>query len=96
MSFSVSDGGAYAVLFSVCVLFTMMAMGSAGYLKCLPDAVTNCCTLKIHDMEVLHSADYFLSARNSAGWFALGMSFFATGMGAWVLYGSTGTSIASA
>lgn len=89
MAFNVPEAAAYAVLFSVCVLFTLMAFGSAGLLKCLPDAVTNCCALKIHDKEILHSADYFLSARNSAGWFALGMSFFATGMGAWVLYGST-------
>ena len=66
-----------------------MAMGSAGFFKCLPESITNCCQLKIHDTEILHSADYFLSARNSAGWFAIGMSFFATGMGAWTLYGST-------
>jgi len=89
MAFNVSEGAAYATLVCVCILFTLMAMGSAGYLKCLPDPVTNCCSLKIHDTDVIHSADYFLSARNSAGWFSIGMSFFATGMGAWILYGST-------
>ena len=38
MAFNVSEAAAYAVLISVCVLFTLMAMGSTGYLKCLPES----------------------------------------------------------
>ena len=89
MSYDVTQAAAYAVLFTVLVVFTLLAMGSADLFKCLPAAVTNCCSLRIHDGEVLHSADYYLSARNSAGAFAIAMSFFASGMGAWVVYGTT-------
>jgi Na+/proline symporter len=89
MSFNVSEGAAYAVLFSVLVIFALMAFASADYFPCLPRAVRNCFQLKIHEHEILHSADYFLSARNSAGYFAIALSFFSTGMGAWVVYGTT-------
>eukprot|EP00588_Corethron_pennatum_P015354 CAMPEP_0194281548 /NCGR_PEP_ID=MMETSP0169-20130528/20933_1 /TAXON_ID=218684 /ORGANISM="Corethron pennatum, Strain L29A3" /LENGTH=600 /DNA_ID=CAMNT_0039026629 /DNA_START=117 /DNA_END=1919 /DNA_ORIENTATION=- len=34
-------------------------------------------------------ADFYLSARNSAGPWTIAMSYFASGMGAWVVYGST-------
>lgn len=89
MSYNVSEGAAYAVLFSVLVFFTFMAIVSVDYIRCLPQAVRNCFQLKIHDHDILYSADYFLSARNSAGFFAIAMSFFASGMGAWVVYGTT-------
>jgi len=35
------------------------------------------------------ATDFFLSARNSTGTFGIAMSFFASGMGAWVVYGTT-------
>jgi Na+/proline symporter len=34
-------------------------------------------------------ADFFLAARNSSNSRAIALSFFASGMGAWVVYGST-------
>jgi len=83
MAFDVSTGAAYAVLYSVLVFFTLLAVGSAGWLDCLP----------LHSICLLNKTgdtpDYFLSARNSAGTWALALSYFASGMGAWVLYGST-------
>ena len=33
--------------------------------------------------------DFFLSARESAGTWSVALSFFASGMGAWVVYGTT-------
>ena len=35
------------------------------------------------------SDDFFLSARSSASTMTLALSFFASGMGAWVVYGTT-------
>jgi hypothetical protein len=90
-TFDVSKGAAYAVLYSVLGFFTLLALGSAGYFSFLPDAATNCCTLKGHkkrtDDELTgFGTDYFLSARNSAGTWAIALSFFAGGMGAWVRF----------
>ena len=85
-SFDVSTGAAYAVLYSVLIFFTLLAVGAAGWLpKCLPKAATAICTLKsAKEGEVMLTTDYFLAARNSAGPVAIGLSFFASGMGAWV------------
>lgn len=38
---------------------------------------------------VLRPSDTFLSARSSAGAYAIAMSYFASGMGAWIVYGTT-------
>lgn len=91
MTFEVTKGAAYAVLYSVLVFFTLLAIGSAGYFSFLPDSVLRCCVLKNSDgdSEKQNTADYFLSARNSAGTWAIALSFFASGMGAWVVYGTT-------
>ena len=89
MGFDVSQGAAYAVLYSVLTTFTILAMGSAGWLSFLPDVLTRCCTLGGQAKGEKDSADYFLAARNSAGTAAIALSFFASGMGAWVLYGTT-------
>jgi SSS family solute:Na+ symporter len=86
MGFDVSTGAAYAVLYSVLSFFTILALGSAGFLSFLPDFLTKCCSLH-HDKD--GDADYFLAARNSAGTWTIALSFFASGMGAWVLYGTT-------
>jgi SSS family solute:Na+ symporter len=84
------QGAAYAVLFCTLVFFTILALGSMDYFHgFLPTKVTSCCLLKTKGEDEVHSADYFLSARNSAGPFAIAMSFFAGGMGAWVVYGTT-------
>ena len=37
---------------------------------------------------ILRPTDDFLSARNRYAWPTLALSFFASGMGAWVIYGS--------
>lgn len=84
-SFDVSTGAAYAVLYSVLLFFTLLAIGAAGWLSFLPKAMTAICTLKAaKEGEVMLTTDYFLAARNSAGPVAIGLSFFASGMGAWV------------
>lgn len=87
MDFDVAKGAANAVLYSVLIFFTILAIGTAGYLKCLPGRVTSFCTLVPKDGA--SGADYFLAARNSAGVWSIALSFFASGMGAWVLYGTT-------
>lgn len=94
MGFEVSIGAAYAVLYSTLACFTILALGSAGLLPCLPDKITALCMLNHKKSDTdnnneIDTADHFLSARNSAGPVAIALSFFASGMGAWVLYGTT-------
>jgi hypothetical protein len=87
MAFDVSTGAAYAVLYSVLASFTLLAAGSAGWFKALPRWATCFCTLKNHGADedaIVKTTDYFLSARNSAGTWAVALSYFAGGMGAWV------------
>lgn len=82
MAFNVSAGEAYTVLYCVLAFFTLLALGAAGLFSCLPDVMTAFCTLKT--APDTKEADYFLSARNSAGTWSIAVSFFASGMGAWV------------
>jgi hypothetical protein len=87
MGFDVSTGAAYAVLYSILISFTLMAGVCAGWFHgYLPAAVENLFVLSTNNDG---SPDYFLSARNSAGATTIALSFFASGMGAWVLYGTT-------
>jgi SSS family solute:Na+ symporter len=105
--YDVSTGGAYAVLYSVLGIFTILAILSAGYgSSCLPSNVRDVIVAKNNEgseeaketeNEItvsggaggLLATDFFLSARNSTGTFGIAMSFFASGMGAWVVYGTT-------
>ena len=88
--FEVSEGAAYAVLYCVLIIFTILAIGSTGLLDFLPEKVTSCCKIRTKgDGTDIKTNDYFLSARNSAGTWELALSYFAGGMGAWVLYGTT-------
>ena len=100
MAFDTTTGAAYAVLFSVLSLFTLIAIASAGYLRsCLPNGLNNQFALRpsgqdTEEVEKEHGshnngADFYLSARNSAPATMIALSFFASGMGAWVLYGPT-------
>ena len=87
MGFDVSKGAAYAVLYSVLFFFTVLALGSAGLLSFLPESLNRYVTLSSSKEGV--ETDHFLSARNSASAWAIALSFFASGMGAWILYGTT-------
>jgi SSS family solute:Na+ symporter len=95
MGYDVAVGASYAVLYTVLGSFTLLAILTAGYcgssslfhkLGCIMIPVMN---TEEEVVKEKHSADFFLSARNSAGARAIGLSFFASGMGAWVVYGST-------
>ena len=88
MDFDVSKGAANAVLYSVLSFFTLLAVGTAGYFYCLPEKINQWLTLDKTE-NASSGADYFLAARNSAGVWSIALSFFASGMGAWVLYGTT-------
>ena len=88
MAYNVSDAQAYVILFCVLVGFTALAVGSTGLLDFLPSGLTRLLTLhSTHDKA--RTTDYFLSARSSASSTSIALSFFASGMGAWVVYGTT-------
>jgi SSS family solute:Na+ symporter len=87
-TFDVSSAAAWIVLVTVCAVFGMIAVGSVGQLSCLPSKIKGLCLLNKRGDD-LKSVDYFLSARNSAGAWTIALSYFASGMGAWVVYGST-------
>mmetsp|Transcript_26342 Transcript_26342/g.40257 ORF Transcript_26342/g.40257 Transcript_26342/m.40257 type:complete len:591 (+) Transcript_26342:124-1896(+) len=102
--FDVPEEGAWAVLGTVLVIFSILAVVSAGYgSSILPAGVTDLLVAKnlseggesegksttVNDGSGLLATDFFLSARASTGTFGIAMSFFASGMGAWVVYGST-------
>lgn len=96
MTFNVSEGAAYAVLYSVLALFSLLALFSTGLLsRCMPRSLESCFVLQTPEGDNNNShhygmtTDYFLSARNSAKASSIALSFFASGMGAWVVYGTT-------
>jgi hypothetical protein len=89
MAFNVPTGAAYAVLYSILIFFTLLALGAAGWLpSCVEEPVSWCFRLGRNDQEFKNAkfltTDHFLSARNAAGTWSIGLSFFASGMGAWV------------
>lgn len=87
-TYDVSSAAAWAVLFGVCIAFTVIAIGSMDKYGCLPSSIKGLCLLNKRDEET-QTIDYFLSARNSANTWSIALSFFASGMGAWVVYGAT-------
>lgn len=87
-TFDVSATAAWIVLFGVCIFFTIIAVGSMDKFGCLPNSIKGLCLLNKRDEET-KNVDYFLSARDSAGYWSVALSFFASGMGAWVVYGAT-------
>ena len=87
-TYMVPVSGAWVVLICVCVFFTVIAIGSMDRFTCLPASLKGLCLLNKKDDEA-RTVDYFLSARNAAGPISIALSFFASGMGAWVVYGST-------
>jgi hypothetical protein len=93
MGFDVSNTAANAVLYTVLIFFTFLAIVSGGYLNsCLPEKILSCCLLRsrVHgnnsNNNAKSDADHFLSARNSASAREIALSFFASGMGAWVRF----------
>jgi hypothetical protein len=89
MAFDVPTSAAYAVLYSILVFFTVLALGAAGWLPSVLDPVSWCCRLGTTQGKSTNflTTDYFLSARGAAGAWSVGLSFFAAGMGAWVSSG---------
>jgi len=87
-TWDVSSTAAWIVLFGVCIFFTLLAFGSMDRFGCLPSQIKGLCLLNKRG-EDAKTVDYFLSARNSAGTWSIALSFFASGMGAWVVYGTT-------
>ncbi|KAL3827279.1 hypothetical protein ACHAXA_004754 [Cyclostephanos tholiformis] len=93
--YDVSEGTAYAVLYTVLCGFTILAILASGYCGSSRILVRLGCIMRpvapTEDMIVKQTktADFFLAARNSASASSIGLSFFASGMGAWVVYGST-------
>mmetsp|Transcript_14826 Transcript_14826/g.59374 ORF Transcript_14826/g.59374 Transcript_14826/m.59374 type:complete len:616 (-) Transcript_14826:552-2399(-) len=75
--FNVPEGGAWAVLISLLCFFALATAIAMGLSEKSP--------LK----ALIRPSDAFLSARGTAGWYAVGASFFASGMGAWIVYGTT-------
>ena len=88
MTYEVSKGAAAAVLYSVLAVFTLLAVASAGWFG---NSLGSFWTLN----KATDGADYFLAARKSAGTAAIALSFFASGMGAWVVYGTFGYLVAT-
>ena len=92
MGFDVSSVAANAVLYSVLIFFTLLAIVAGGFLNSyLPSNIISCCLLRSssnansNDTNNSKSdVDHFLSARNSASALEIALSFFASGMGAWV------------
>lgn len=98
MGYSISNDVTYAVLYSVLFVFGMIAIASADFFKCcLPTKLNDWFVLSGQHEEVSEDgkhknanrrADFFLSARDSANASTIALSFFASGMGAWVYYGT--------
>lgn len=86
-TFDVSPAASWVVLFGVCIFFSLLAVGSMEKFDCLPPQIGGLCLLNKRGDDA-KTEDYYLSARNSAGFFSIALSYFASGMGAWVVYGT--------
>ena len=75
--FNVPEGAAQALLISLLSFFALATVISL-FLK-----------EKSPIRAILRPSDDFLSARGSATWPTIALSFFASGMGAWIVYGTT-------
>lgn len=84
--FGPDKGGAWAVLFTVLTFFTFLACISREFIP-VPKFLRTLLVPKSNSKG--SSEDFFLSARSSADSTTIALSFFASGMGAWVLYGTT-------
>ena len=75
--FNVPEGDAWALLISLLCFFAVATIVALFVKEGSP--------LK----ALLSPSDNYLSARGSAAWYSIGLSFFASGMGAWIVYGTT-------
>ncbi|KAH8060479.1 sodium solute symporter [Aureococcus anophagefferens] len=75
--YTVPEGGAMGILFGVLCLTGLLCV--AGIV------LDKGSTFK----DVLRPGDGFLSARGQSAWYSIALSFFASGMGAWIVYGTT-------
>jgi len=73
MGYDVSTGTAWAVLSIVLILFTILAIGATDRFTFLPPEVRGFCLLKKNG-SAAQTADYFLAARDSAGYGAIALS----------------------
>mmetsp|Transcript_23873 Transcript_23873/g.73502 ORF Transcript_23873/g.73502 Transcript_23873/m.73502 type:complete len:593 (+) Transcript_23873:199-1977(+) len=76
-SFNVPEGDAWALLMSLLAFFAALTVVALVLKEKSPAKA------------ILRPSDDYLSARGSAPWYAIGLSFFASGMGAWIVYGTT-------
>jgi len=83
MSFSTPQWLAYVILFTILTLFAILGILSSDIFP-LPEKIRSAIVLSNQN-----TPDFFLSARNSASTLSIALSFFASGMGAWVVYGTT-------
>jgi len=88
-TFDVSEGAAYAVLFTVLSVFTIIAIIAAGHCGSPQVLQKLGCVIKPKAGSEDGTVDFFLAARSSVGALTIALSYFASGMGAWVVYGST-------
>lgn len=86
--YNVSLGASYASLYTVMVAFTVLALVTSSFIP-VPAFIGKYLVASNGKTTVAsgdEAGDFFLSARNSANARTIAMSFFAGGMGAWVLY----------
>mmetsp|Transcript_71111 Transcript_71111/g.153284 ORF Transcript_71111/g.153284 Transcript_71111/m.153284 type:complete len:533 (+) Transcript_71111:154-1752(+) len=75
----ISEGEAYGILLGSLGVFAGVAVAAAFFVyKGVKD-------------KGAEGADFWYSARGSQGWLSLGLSFFASGMGAWVIFAAPET-----
>jgi len=89
-TFDMNVGGTYAILYCVMIAFTLVAFIASSFIP-VPEAVGNFLVASHGKTTVASDAggDFYMSARNSANARTISMSFFAGGMGAWVVYSNT-------
>jgi Na+/proline symporter len=87
-TYGLSLEGSYTILYVVMVGFTVLALTASSYIP-VPEVLRSYLVASNGKTTVAsgdQSGDFFLSARNSASAKTVAMSFFAGGMGAWVVY----------
>jgi Na+/proline symporter len=84
----ISEAAAYALVYSVLAISSVVACAAAYWVyKGLGQSQ--------EEGRNVENADFWYSARGSQGWVSLGLSFFASSMGAWVLFAAPEVAILS-